>query len=100
MTPRHPTPHATLPDPGRRRALGALTTLAGAYRMERGFGITLRMADGALTSQASFEAVPEELVPVAPGAFVGLTRGWRFEVTGDSLAIIPGPGARIRGARQ
>ena len=79
---------------------GALTALAGAYRMERGFGITLRMADGALTSQASFEAVPEELVPVAPGAFVGLTRGWRFEVTGDSLAVIPGPGARIRGARQ
>ena len=79
---------------------GALAPLAGTYRMERGFGVTLRMTNGKLTSQASFEAAPEELVPVGPGAFVGLTRGWRFEVQGDSLAMIPGPGARIRGARQ
>lgn len=80
-----------------------LATVAGAYRMEsgqRGFGITLEHRNGTLTAKASFEVVAEELVPVERGAFVGLSRGWRFEVRGDSLEIVMGPGNRIRGRRQ
>ena len=79
-----------------------LAAAAGTWRMgpaDRGFGLTIELKDGTLWSRAPFNVMPEELVPVAPGDFVGLSRGWRFEIRGDSIGIVTGPTNRIGGRR-
>lgn len=69
-----------------------LARIQGGYQLEfnrRKFPLTLTLVDGALMVQVPFD-VPEEAVPVEPGAFVGLDSGLRFEIGGDSVVVMQG----------
>ena len=82
---------------------GRLAARAGEYEMQFNrdrFPLTLRLENGALIMQVPFMSLPEELVPVEENVLIGLSRGWRFELNGDSLSVIIDPGTRIRGRKK
>jgi CubicO group peptidase (beta-lactamase class C family) len=82
---------------------GRLAARAGEYEMQFNrdrFPLTLRLENGALIMQVPFMSLPEELVPVEENVLIGLSRGWRFELNGDSLSVIIDPGTRLRGRKK
>lgn len=79
-----------------------LARVAGVYEMEfnrQKFPLTLKFEKSVLTAQLA-GMLPEELVPVAAGEFVGLGRGWRYVFRADSIEVVGDEGTRIRGRKQ
>jgi CubicO group peptidase (beta-lactamase class C family) len=78
-----------------------LAAVTGVYQLEAGrqkFPLTLKLENGVLMVQVPFD-IPEEVIPVEPGAFVGLDSGLRFEVRGDSVVVMQG-GRKVAAGRK
>ena len=80
-----------------------LAQVAGVYQMEfnrQKFPLTLKLEQDTLTAQLTGMPLPEALVPVAAGEFVGLGRGWRYVFRSDSIEVVIDEGTKIRGKKQ
>jgi hypothetical protein len=75
--------------------------VAGVYQMEfksPEIPADVKLESGMLSAQLA-SMLPEELVPVAAGEFVGLGRGWRYRFRADSIEVID-EGMKIPGKKQ
>jgi hypothetical protein len=80
----------------------ALAKATGVYAMEfnrQKFTVNVKLEKGGLTATPSFGAAGEDLVPVAVGEYVGLSRGWKYRFMSDSLRIEVDPGTALKGKR-
>ena len=85
------------------RDSAALAAAAGVYDMEfnrQRFPLTVRFEQGALSASLPPSPVAEELVPVDSIAYASLSRGWRYEIRGDSLTVVIEDGPRISGKKR
>ena len=80
-----------------------LAKVVGVYQMEfnrQKFPLALKFEKDTLTAQLTGMPLPEALVPVSAGEFVGLGRGWRYVFRADSIEVVVDSGTRIRGKKQ